>query len=45
MILWSDESWVTGGKHRKQWVTRKADEELKDTCVLTKYRKRKGWMF
>jgi ketohexokinase/beta-glucosidase len=45
LILWSDETWVTGGRHRKQWVTRKAGEELYDTCVLEKIRKRRGWMF
>lgn len=45
MILWSDETWVTGGRHRKQWVTRKPGEELNDTCVLEKIRKRRGWMF
>lgn len=45
LILWTDETWVTGGKHRKQYVTRRAGEEWEDTCVLTKHRKRKGWMF
>jgi len=45
LILWSDETWVTGGRHRKQWVTRKAGEELSNTCVVEKIRKRKGWMF
>lgn len=45
LILWSDESWVTGGKHRKQWVTRRAHEELNDTCVVVKQRRCRGWMF
>lgn len=25
-ILWSDETWVTGGSHRRQWVTRQLGE-------------------
>lgn len=44
-ILWTDETWVTGGRHRKQYVTRKAGEELHPDCVLTKLQRRKGWMF
>lgn len=26
VILWTDETWVTSGRHRKIWVTRKAGE-------------------
>ena len=44
-ILWSDETWITGGRHRKVWITRKAGEELDDTCLVEKLRKRQGWMF
>jgi transposase len=44
-ILWSDETWVTGGRHRKVWITRKASEELDDTCIVEKLRKKRGWMF
>jgi ketohexokinase/beta-glucosidase len=44
-ILWSDETWVTGGRHRKQWVTRKPGEELDPTCIVDKVRKKRGWMF
>jgi ketohexokinase/beta-glucosidase len=44
-ILWSDETWVTGGRHRKQWVTRKPGESLDPTCLVEKIRKRRGWMF
>ncbi|KAF2176441.1 hypothetical protein K469DRAFT_760358, partial [Zopfia rhizophila CBS 207.26] len=33
------------GRHRKQWVTRRPGEELVDTCVLEKIRRRRGWMF
>ncbi|KAF2183233.1 hypothetical protein K469DRAFT_711217 [Zopfia rhizophila CBS 207.26] len=45
LILWSDETWVTGGRYKKQWVTRRAGEELVDTCMVDKIRKRRGWMF
>lgn len=45
LILWSDESWVTEGRHRKMWVTRRAGEELEPTCIVDKIQKRKGWMF
>lgn len=44
-VLWTDETWVTGGRHRKQWVTRKAGEALDPTCVVEKIRKKRGWMF
>jgi hypothetical protein len=44
-ILWSDETWVTPGSHRKTYVTRKADEALNPTCIVEKERKKKGWMF
>jgi hypothetical protein len=44
-ILWSDETWVTGGRHRKLWVTRRIGEEYEDTCIVEKVRHRSGWMF
>jgi transposase len=44
-ILWSDETWVTGGRHRRRWVTRRVGEELDDTCLVDKVRKKRGWMF
>ena len=44
-ILWSDETWVTGGRHKKKWVTRMVGEELDDTCLVDKVRKKAGWMF
>lgn len=44
-LLWTDETWVTGGRHRRQWVTRKAGEELHANCMTPKIRKWKGWMF
>jgi transposase len=45
LILWSDESWITGGHHRRIYVTRRPGEELDPTCVIEKHRKRNGWMF
>jgi hypothetical protein len=44
-ILWTDETWVTGGPHRKQFVTRRQGEECDSTCITEKYRKKGGWMF
>lgn len=44
-ILWSDETWVTGGRHRKVWITRRPGEELDPTCLVDKIRKKRGWMF
>jgi hypothetical protein len=43
-ILWSDETWVNG-HHRKIYVTRRKDKAYDDTCVFTKRRKPRGWMF
>ncbi|KAI0993443.1 hypothetical protein K3495_g14741 [Podosphaera aphanis] len=44
-ILWSDETWVTDGRHRDAYVTRKPGDELEDTCLVDKTRKRTAWMF
>lgn len=44
-ILWSDETWVTPGNHRKIWITRRPGEELDPTCIVEKHRKKIGWMF
>src|SRR5207247_2620495 len=44
-ILWTDETWVTGGPYRNVYVTRTKDEELEPTCVYKKVRKKKGWIF
>jgi hypothetical protein len=44
-VLWSDETWVTGGRHHRRWVTRKVGEELEPTCVIDKVSKKAGWMF
>jgi len=26
-ILWTDETWITGGRHTRSWVTRRPGEE------------------
>lgn len=44
-ILWSDETWVTGGHHRKIYITRKPGEELDPTCIIEKVQRKSGWMF
>jgi hypothetical protein len=44
-ILWSDETWITGGRHRRRWVTRKVGEELDPNCVIDKVPRRREWMF
>ncbi|EEA20407.1 transposable element tc1 transposase, putative [Talaromyces marneffei ATCC 18224] len=44
-ILWTDETWVTSGFHKRIWVTRKAGEELDDTCLRTSVARKRGWMF
>jgi DNA-binding Lrp family transcriptional regulator len=44
-ILWSDETWVTGGRHTRTWVTRRSNEVLHEDCIVHKLPKRKGWMF
>ena len=44
-ILWTDETWVTGGPHRKQYVTRRQGEEWDPTCIVEKHQRKGGWMF
>ncbi|EED13759.1 annexin ANXC4 [Talaromyces stipitatus ATCC 10500] len=44
-ILWTDETWVTPGFHTRIWVTRKAGEELDETCLRTAHPRERGWMF
>ena len=46
-ILWSDESWVNPGRHRKVWVTRKrgSSEVFHPDCVEPRWQRRIGWMF
>ena len=45
LVLWSDETWVTGGLPGRTWVTRKPNEELEDDCIVDSGRKGNGWMF
>ncbi len=44
-IFWTDETWVTGGRHTRTWITRRIGEELDPTCITEKIPKRRGWMF
>ncbi|CBF89682.1 uncharacterized protein ANIA_10066 [Aspergillus nidulans FGSC A4] len=44
-ILWSDETWVTPGFYTRIWVTRRAGEELDETCIRSSTPKKHGWMF
>lgn len=34
-----------GGHHTKLYVTRRPGEEFDLTCIIEKYRRKKGWMF
>jgi hypothetical protein len=45
VILWSDETWVTGGRHTRTWVTRRQGEELDPTCIVERIQRKGGWMF
>ena len=44
-ILWSDETWVQPGKHKKIKVTRRPGEQLHRDCVEPKIQRKIGWMF
>lgn len=44
-IFWSDETWVTWGRHRKTRIWRRPGEEWEPDCVEELIRKKKGWMF
>jgi len=44
-ILWTDETWITGGPHRKQYVTRREGEEWDPTCIVERHQRKRGWMF
>lgn len=43
-VLFTDETWVTGGPHRRQWVTRRPGEEFNDTCLVDRHQRKGGWM-
>ena len=44
-ILWSDETWITAGRHTKTWVTRRQGEEWDPTCIIEREQRKQGWMF
>jgi hypothetical protein len=44
-ILWTDETWITGGRHTRTWVTRRAGEEWDPTCIVERHQRKKGRMF
>jgi transposase len=44
-ILWTDETWITYGRHRKTYITRTQGEELDPTCVIEREQRKRGWMF
>ncbi|RKF65520.1 transposable element tc3 transposase, partial [Golovinomyces cichoracearum] len=44
-VLWSDETWVTDGRHRDVYVTRRPGDELEQTCIMDKMLKKTAWMF
>ena len=41
-ILWTDETWITGGRHTRTWVTRRAGEEWEPTCIVERHQRKKG---
>ena len=44
-ILWTDETWVTAGPHRKVWVTQRQHKAYDETCIVEREQRPKGWMF
>lgn len=44
-ILWTDETWVKPGRHKKVKVTRRKGEALHPDCVEPKVQRKIGWMF
>lgn len=44
-FLWSDETWVKYGRHRKTKVLRRPNEEWHKDCIEEKVQRKKGWMF
>ena len=44
-ILWTDETWITGRRHTRTWVTRRPGEEWDPTCIVERHQRKKGWMF
>jgi hypothetical protein len=46
-VLWSDETWVSPGRHTRAWVTRRIGEEevYHADCVEERHQRKIGWMF
>ena len=44
-ILWTNETWITGGRHTRTWVTRGPGEEWYETCIVKRHQRKKDWMF
>ncbi|KAI1005216.1 hypothetical protein K3495_g3002 [Podosphaera aphanis] len=43
-IVWSDETWVTGERHTRVWVSTKPEETYYHTCLVRKGPRKRGWM-
>src|SRR2546423_11712002 len=44
-ILWTDETWVQDGIHKRIFVSVRPGEELDPTCIVERRRSYTGWMF
>jgi len=44
-FLWSDETWVTHGRHQKTKVLRRPGEEWNEDCIEEKIQRKKGWCY
>ena len=44
-VLWSDETWITGGEHGMIWITRLVNEEWAPDVLRQRELRKKGWMF
>lgn len=45
LILFSDETIVTGGLAGTAWITRQPNEKLEDNCIVNSVWKGKFWVF
>ncbi len=45
VLLFTDETWATGGRHCRVEVTRLPHEEYEPDCVVEKPARKAGWMF
>jgi hypothetical protein len=44
-ILWTNETWVKGGRHKRIYITCRLGEALDPTCIVERVRSYTGWMF